>query len=387
MPFASAVSTLPHSAPAATEAAQAVRAALGGSPDLAIAFYSSHHAADAEELGKALAETLQTPALVAVLGEAVIGGDREYENRAAISVWGAKWGPGVEVDVFHLDLDETPDGPSLFGWPDAVFDSDLSKALMLCFGDPYSFPAVELFLPTVNDDHPGLTVAGGMASNPTGPGASSLILNGEVMQQGAVGVLIRGASFRAVVSQGCRPIGKPLVITKGQDNVISELGGRTPLEYLRGLLEEVSPTEKALMERGLLIGMAISEYRDEFKRGDFLVRNLIGLDPRTGAVAVTDRVRRGQTIQFQVRDAETAGEDLKHLLDESREHIRPHGGLIFSCNGRGTRLFGEPDHDAKLLQETVGSIPLAGFFAAGEIGMVGGKNFIHGFTASVVLFD
>ena len=164
----------------------------------------------------------------------------------------------MAVDAFHLDLEQTPDGPTLFGWPDAMFEADPAKSLVVAFGDPYTFPAVDLFLPTLNDDYPGMPLAGGMASSPTGAGAPALILNGEVKEQGAVGVLLRGAKFRTVVSQGCRPVGRPLVVTKGQDNVIAELGGQTPLEYLRGLLEEVTPQEKELMQRGLHIGVAIT---------------------------------------------------------------------------------------------------------------------------------
>ena len=141
------------------------------------------------------------------------------------------------------------------------------------------------------------------------------------------------------------------------------------------------------MQKGLLIGLAISEYRDQFRRGDFLIRNLIGLDPRTGALAVTDRIRRGQTVQFHVRDAATAQEDMTELLKPLKaEGFSPSAGLLFTCNGRGTRMFSVPDHDAKILQAEAGPLPLAGFFAAGELGPIGGKNFIHGFTASAVFF-
>jgi small ligand-binding sensory domain FIST len=389
MPFAAAASTAPHAARAAAAAARAVRADLGRDPELAVAFYSPHLAADAADIARTLHEELGRPALVGVLGEGVIAGAREYENQPAVGVWAGAWGGGLAVDAFHLDLEDTPDGPTLFGWPDAMFEADAKDSLLVCFGDPYTFPAVEVFLPRVNEDYPGLPCVGGMASSPTGPGTPSLILNEDVRMQGAVGVLLRGpAKFKAVVSQGCRPVGRPLVITKGQDNLITEVSGQTPLEYLRGLLEQVPPGDKDLMQRGLLIGLAITEYRDEFRRGDFLIRNLIGLDPRTGALAVTDRIRLGQTIQFQVRDARTADEDLRQLLAAATaDGFKPAGGLTFSCNGRGTRLFPEPDHDAKVIQELVGPLALGGFFAAGELGPVGGTNFIHGFTASSVLFE
>jgi len=388
MPFAVALSTASDAARAAEEAGQAALHNLGRAPDLAIAFYSPHHAADAADLGRVLHERLGAKALLGILGESVIAGSKEVEDRPGVAVWVGAWDDDVAVDAFHLDLEQTPDGPTLFGWPDAMFDADPAQSLVIAFGDPYTFPAVDLFLPTLNDDYPGLPLAGGMASSPTGAGAPALILNGEVKEQGAVGVLLRGAKFRTVVSQGCRPVGRALVVTKGQDNVIAEVGGQTPLEYLRALLEQVTPQEKELMQRGLLIGVAITEYKDEFKRGDFLIRNLLGLDPRTGALALTDRVRRGQTVQFQVRDAETAGEDLKELLQAAKATgMKPGGGLLFSCNGRGTRMFPNPDHDAKMIQGVLGPLALAGFFAAGELGPIGGKNFIHGFTASAVLFE
>jgi small ligand-binding sensory domain FIST len=388
MSFAAALSTAEHASRAAEEVAHNLRTQLDRAPDLAVVFYSPHHAAIAHEIAESLQEHLNATALIGVLGESIIAGSKEIEDRQAIALWGATWDEGVAIDPFHLQSEETPDGPTLLGWPDAMLEVDAAHPLLLCLGDPYTFPVADVFLTRMNDDYPGLPVAGGMASSPTGSGAPPLILNGEVKEHGAVGVLIRGAKFRTVVSQGCRPVGRPMVITKGQDNVIGELGGQSPLEYLRGLIEEVPAKDKQLMQRGLLIGLAMSEYRDEFKRGDFLIRNLIGLDPRTGGLAVTDRIRLGQTVQFQIRDAATADEDLREMLRAVKgEGFQAKGGLLFSCNGRGTRMFSTPDHDAKAIQSEAGPLALAGFFAAGELGPVRGSNFIHGFTASTVLFE
>jgi small ligand-binding sensory domain FIST len=388
MPFAAALSTATETHRAADEVAQAAGTVLGREPELAVAFYSPHHAATAADLASTLAERTGAKALVGVLGESVIGGSREVEDRPAVSLWLATWDGAVGIDSFHLGLEETPDGPTLFGWPDVLLEADPTTSLLMTFGDPYTFPTSELYLPRVNDDYPGLAIAGGMASSPMGPGTASVFLNGEVKEQGAVGVLIRRAKFRTVVSQGCRPVGRPVVVTKGQDNVIAEIGGQTPLDYLRTLLAEVTPAERNLMQKGLLLGVAMTEYRDEFRRGDFVVRNLVGLDPRTGALAVTDRIRLGQTVQFQVRDAASADQDLRELLQAAvADGFKPTGGLLFSCNGRGTRLFPQLDHDAKAIQAGAGPLALAGFFAAGELGPVGGTNFIHGFTASVVLFE
>jgi small ligand-binding sensory domain FIST len=388
MPFAAALSTATPTIQAADEVSQAAITVLGRDPELAVAFYSPHHAANAADLASTLAERTGAKAIVGVLGESIIGGSREIEDRPAVALWVADWGGSVGIDAFHLGLEETPDGPTLFGWPDVLLEADPATSLLVTFGDPYTFPAAEVYLPRVNEDYPGLAVVGGMASSPMGSGTPSLILNGEVKEQGAVGVLLHGAKFRTVVSQGCRPVGRPMIVTKGQDNVIAELGGQTPLEYLRTLLAEVSHADRELMQRGLLIGMAMSEYRDEFRRGDFLVRSLVGLDPRTGALAVADRVRLGQTVQFQVRDAASADQDLRELLRTAIvDGMKPAGGLVFTCNGRGSRMFSDSDHDAKAIQSAAGPLALAGFFAAGELGPVGGTNFIHGFTASAVLFE
>jgi small ligand-binding sensory domain FIST len=388
MPFTNAISTNGSFRLAAQEVAQAVNTALGAPPDLMIVFYSPHHTEDIEELNELLRTQTNAKATLGVLGESVIAGTKELENLPGLSVWAGHWGSSAQIDLFALTVENTPDGPSLMGYPDVMFEESLNDALLLTFGDPYTFPVVELFLPQINENHPGLTVAGGMASNPTGPGAKALILDERVIEEGAVCALIRGVKFSTIVSQGCRPIGKPMIVTKGQENIIHEIGGQTPLNYLKRLLEELPEHDKDLMQRGLLIGVAITEYRDQFRRGDFLIRNLIGMDARSGALALTDLIRPGQTIQFQIRDAATAGEDLTEMMITARDNgAKPSAGLIFSCNGRGSRMFGTSDHDASTIQRTLGPIPLAGFFAAGELGPIGGKNFIHGFTASTVIFE
>jgi small ligand-binding sensory domain FIST len=231
---------------------------------------------------------------------------------------------------------------------------------------------------------------GGMSSGATEPAGIALVLGSQSVSYGAVGVLLQGGpAIRTVVSQGCRPIGRPMVITQARDNVILELGGKPALVQLQDLWQELSPKDQALVRHGLHIGRVLSEYQGDFQRGDFLVRNVIGLDRNTGAIAITDHVRTGQTIQFHVRDASTADEDLHELLqiDVSAHEKRPQGALLFTCNGRGTRLFDKPNHDTSVIRAEAGNIPLAGLFAQGEIGPVCGQNSLHGFTASVVLFE
>jgi len=275
------------------------------------------------------------------------------------------------------------------GWPDALEEADPERSAVLLLGDPYTFPA-DVFLGEMNESRRGVSVMGGMASGTRGPGECRLLFGDRVVNGGAVGVLLRGdIGLRCIVSQGCKPVGRHMVVTKANDNVIAELGGKSPLRQLQELWPELSPQDRQLMQRGLHVGRVINEYQGQFRRGDFLIRNVLGLDQESGALAITDRVRVGQTVQFHVRDAATADEDLRTLLqlDLAAHEKRPAGGLLFSCNGRGTRLFAEPNHDASAVRGEAGPVPLAGFFAQGELGPVGGQNFIHGFTASVALFE
>jgi small ligand-binding sensory domain FIST len=390
MPFAAALSTETDTAAALDEVAAKAMARLAAPPELAVAFFSPHHAEDAPRIAGVLNERLTPTCLIGCAGEAVVGEAREVEKQPALSLWLANWHGKVALSPFHLTPSRTADGLSLLGWPDDLLDADPRDSALLVVGDPYTFPAAEVFLPHVNEVYPGLRAIGGMASGSIGPGQTPLLYGGEALAIGAVGVMLRGPSgLRGVVSQGCRPIGRHQVVTKADGNVIIELGGKPPLEYLRGLYTELGPHDQGLFQSGLHVGLVIDEYKEAFGRGDFLLRNLAGLDKKTGALAITDNVRVGQTVQFHVRDADSADEELRAMLraDESAHPARPSGALLFSCNGRGTRMFDGPDHDAAAVQAERGPVPLAGFFCAGELGPVGGKNFLHGFTASLALFD
>jgi small ligand-binding sensory domain FIST len=223
-----------------------------------------------------------------------------------------------------------------------------------------------------------------MASAARGPGGNRLVLDGLVVDDGAVGALLpAGALVTTVVSQGCRPIGDPMTVTRSEGQVVYELAGRPALERLVELLGSLSEEERALAQQGIHLGHVIDEHKAEFGRGDFLIRNVLGGDREAGAIAVGDDVELGATVQFQVRDAASADEDLRELL--AGEHAS--GALVFTCNGRGIRLFGEPDHDAEVVDAHVEGGATAGMFCAGEVGPVGGRSFLHGFTASVLLFS
>jgi small ligand-binding sensory domain FIST len=237
----------------------------------------------------------------------------------------------------------------------------------------------------LNERVPGTVVMGGMASGGMGPGETRLFWDDRVVDEGAVGARLPGIRLRALVSQGCRPIGSVYTVTRAEGNVVHELGGRPPLQRLQELATRLSARERELVSRGLHVGRTIDEYRSDPGRGDFLIRGVIGVDSQTGAMAVGDTIEVGETIQFHVRDAETADEDLRTLLE--REGEPAVGALLFTCNGRGSRLFSVPDHDASLVSKVLGGLPLAGFNCAGEIGPVGSKNFLHGFTASIALLS
>jgi small ligand-binding sensory domain FIST len=390
MPFAAAVSTRPQAPDALAEVLDGLSSRVP-QPDLAVVFFSPHHADSAGTIAATLREKLTPRALLGSVGESIIGNDQEIEDQPALSVWLGRWGGSsrVTADPFHLYLERTSEGISLLGWPDALVGADQKTSAILLVGDPYTFPA-DFFLDQINDDHVGLRVIGGMASGVSGRGECRLLLDGAVKDAGAVGVLLQGPlGLRSIVSQGCRPIGRHMVVTRADENIIFELGGRSPLAQLQELWPTLGERDRQLLQRGLHVGRVINEYLSDFQRGDFLVRNVMGMDRDSGAMQITDRIRVGQTVQFHVRDAATADEDLHALMqmDLSAHDRRPAAALVFSCNGRGTKMFDEPHHDARAVRAEAGPIPLAGFFAAGELGPVGGQNFVHGFTASVALFE
>ena len=258
--------------------------------------------------------------------------------------------------------------------------------LLIC--DPFTFPASDL-LAHLNSRVPGAVLMGGIASGGLARRQSRLFLDGRVLSSGAVGARLPRAEIHPLVAQGCRPVGHPFTTTRADGNVIFELGGRPPLTRLQELAAELPGRDRELLAQGVQLGMVINEYQAEPRQGDFLIRGIVGTDPTSGAIAVGDEVEVGQTVQFHVRDASSADEDLRRTLEREAAALggrRAAGALLFTCNGRGSRLFPEPDHDAGLLAQMLGEIPMAGFFCAGEIGPVGGQNFLHAFTASIALF-
>jgi len=352
---------------------------LGERPDLALVFVTPPHGGALEAALATVDAVLHPLVLLGCVAESVAGPHREVEQSAAVTLFVARTGPLVPVSL-QASADPTSESAVVLGWPEEL--AFPPEALVL-LADPFSVPVDEL-LEWVHRHHPGLAVVGGLASAGRGPGGNRLGLGTSVRSSGAVGALLGpGVDVEPVVSQGCRPFGHPLVVTKAEGNVIFELAGRPALERLVSQAHETLDEEEVrrLESGGLHLGRVIDEHRERFGRGDFLVRNVVGADRTSGAIAVGDVVPVGTTVQFHLRDAESADEDLREMLRGRRADA----ALLFTCNGRGTRLFGAPDHDVAVLTDELGRIAVAGFFAAGEIGPIGGHNFLHGFTASVAL--
>ena len=378
VPFASALSEHPLTAQAVGEVAGQVLEQLGRNPDLAVLFITPPHGGALEDAAAAVRAILEPRILLGCAAVAVAGSGREVEYEPGVSLWAGH--VGDQVVPIRLGAEMDPLGPVVTGWPD---DLPFEPAAVLVIADPFSFPADALF-ELVNARHPGLPVIGGMASAARGPGGNRLALDGTVVTSGAVGAILGPAiKMNAVVSQGCRPIGTPLVVTRSEGHFVHELAGEPPLQRLVEQAKQLSEGDIALINRGLHIGLVIDEHKVEFERGDFLIRNVFGADRETGTMQVGDEVQVGTTVQFQVRDAQSADEDLKELLAGRTAD----GVLLFTCNGRGTNLFPVENHDATVIADMLGPVPVAGFFAAGELGPVGGRNFLHGFTASMALFE
>jgi small ligand-binding sensory domain FIST len=382
--FASALSEHPDPAEAAGEVIGSVLERLGTEPDVAAVFASPQHRDAFGDIAAAVNRMLRPGVLVGTTAVAVLGGSREVEDAPAIGLWAARL--TARPRPVRLQATRTASGIALQGLSASTFEP--GDALLL-LADPFSLPVDAIIDALAEFEMPGASealsvpVVGGMASAATTPGGNRLVLDDEVMSSGGVGVILPGAvATRSVVSQGCRPIGEPMIVTRAEGNLVMEIAGRPALDRLDDLVRAADAEERSLLASGLQIGIAIDEHRETFERGDFLVRGVVGADRIRRALAVGDRVEVGTTVQFQVRDAVAADEDLRAMLADATGDA----ALVFTCNGRGQRLFGEPDHDARVVHDTLGSPALAGMFCAGEFGPIGGRSFVHGFTASVLLF-
>jgi small ligand-binding sensory domain FIST len=365
-----------------------VRGGMGDLPiDLLVVFVSSLLQADFSQITGELMQRTHCRTLLACTAESVLGVDREIERQPAVSAIAFSL-PGVTVDHFHFADEEWSELLGENSTLRARLEAGPNLRLFIMLGDPFTTPVVQL-LDACSREFPNAPVVGGMASGVQRPGETRLALNDHIFNSGVIGVSFAGPlEVDCVVSQGCRPVGPIFTITQGHENVIDTLDDKPAMVAVRDMMSGLPLADRELIQlRGLLIGRVIDQRKGNFGRGDFLVRNILDIHRATGSVSIGDMVQVGQVIQFHLQDARSADEDLRLLLQgELMLSERPHGALMFSCNGRGMNLFGTPHHDIQALREMLGAVPVAGFFCAGELGPVGGRNFIHGQTAIIALF-
>ncbi len=386
MRFASAISRSTKLGPSVDELVASV--ALNLTPDqanLALVFATAHFEDELDELVGHLTSAFPSAMLMGCTAEGTIGPSEELERTPSISLIAASL-PGVRICPFHVHQHDVQQSQSVYDWERIVGVSPESNPTFLALGDPFRVNTHE-FIGRINEAYPGAPIVGGIASAGYEPGQNRLILNADIVREGLVGIALSGRlRVDTVVSQGCRPIGKPFVITKGDRNVIRELGGRAGLVQLHDVLVGLPAEEEALARQALFVGRVIDEHKNEFRRGDFLIHNIIGFDRSSGAIGIAGHARVGATVQFHVRDAASADEDLRDLLTPFADGA-VRGAVLFECNGRGTQMWPKSGHDVGVLSDVLGNVPVAGCFCGGEFGPVGGDNFIHGFTASIALFS
>jgi small ligand-binding sensory domain FIST len=374
--YGSALSEHPSPLDAVGEVAGEVLEQVGVAPDLAVVFVTPPQLDALDEIVGVVRSVVRPTTLFGAAAVGVVGRNREVEATAGIALFVARLG-SAPVPV-RFDADATPDGVQIGMSVDGIGDA---RSLLL-IADPFTFP-VDALIDGLRESDPDLTVVGGLASAAGEPGGNRLLLDDDRFSDGAVGVLLaEDVAPQTVVSQGCRPIGSPYIVTRAEGTLIYELGGQPALDRVVRTLEHAGAEERTLASRGLQCGIVVDEHKGRFQRGDFLIRGVLGVDRRSGAVAIGDTVAVGSTVQFQVRDAASADEDLHELL--AGRHAD--GALLFTCNARGRHMFDVDDHDATVVSDLLGSPALAGMFCAGEFGPVGGRNAVHGFTASLALF-
>jgi small ligand-binding sensory domain FIST len=370
------------------EALEATVDAEQAGADLALVFASYHHRQHFAPLLARLKERTRAGTVVGCSGQGIIGTSSEIEGEPALSVLLARL-PGAHISTVHVSQDTiaaTNSGEALVA---ALGIPPASVNAWLLLADPFHLE-VERMVSLLEEGYPQRPLVGGLASGAPGATGTQVFLNEDVYDEGAIAVSIGGDwTVRTLVSQGATPIGNPWTITGAHDNILETIGGRPAYEVLAETVEALPEDVRRRAVTNLLVGLAMDEYRDTHARGDFLIRNLLGVDRENGSLAISALPRAGQTVQFQMRDGQAADEELVEMLQTEQAALggtAPAAALLCSCNGRGVGLFGQPDHDARRIAEGLGPVPLAGFFCNGEIGPVGGKTFLHGFTASLALF-
>jgi small ligand-binding sensory domain FIST len=389
MKWASSASDASSLDDAVQAACDGVRSGLGGDEaDLAFVFVSAHHSERFLDVPGLIERYLRIGLLTGCSGGGVIGAGREIENRPGLSITAATL-PSVKIHPFHLESDELPgaSGPGR-QWEEMLKVSAAEQPGFVVLADPFSFE-VDGFIRGIDAAFPSSRTIGGLASGGRHPGSNVLYLGKETYRSGAVGLAVAGnVTIDTIVAQGCRPVGDPMFVTRCDRNIILQLDGMAPLEVLQRLHARLDERDKDLFRHSLFLGIAMSENREEYRAGDFLIRNLAGVDSSSGALAIGALLEENCIVQFHLRDAETSGEEVETLLHRHRAEsaAKPSGALLFSCLGRGQFLYGHPDHDTNVFRREIGEVPLGGFFCNGEIGPVQGTTFLHGYTSAFGLF-
>jgi small ligand-binding sensory domain FIST len=328
------------------------------------------------------------PLLAGCSSTGLIAGANEIEGAAGF-VLALYSLPGAELNGFRFTQKQVEESQSRTYWHlETGIDTKHTNG-WLVFIDPFHLDA-ESWLRSWNEAYAPLPALGGLASGIFSDQTTQIYLNGDAFEDGGVAISIGGdVKLASVISQGCTPIGEAWTLTRVEHNLIRQIANRPAYAVLAETFQKLPPAEQQKARGNLFIGLVVNEYLEDFHRGDFLVRNLIGGDPNSGVLSVGAMPRAGQTMQFQRRDAAAANEDMNELLSRAQKQLAGttiYGGCLCSCNGRGQNLFGRPNHDAEMVQQRLGPVGLAGFFCNGEIGPVGDKNFLHGYTASLALF-
>jgi small ligand-binding sensory domain FIST len=352
-------------------------------PDFTALFVTPHFASQLRYAVDRVRALTNTTLLIGCAAEGVIGPEGEFERVAAASILSASI-PEYPVRPLYLNQQSLESCQSAQDWKTLLSLEHPQDTTILIFADPYTFP-VHVFLEHINTHFPGTAIIGGLANGLDESGVNSLVLDDEIFNEGAVCLIIQQKqAVASLVSQGCRPIGTPLIVTQANRNTLQQIATKPPMQVINEIYDRSSKEEQKLIEAGIFIGRVIDEYKKDFAQGDFLIRNLLNADRASSAITVMDTIPIGTTVQFHIRDAKTSSEDLQSLLQSHSKKCN--GALVFNCNGRGTRLYPDINHDLNLINQTLNHPPLAGFFCAGEIGPIGGSNFIHGHTASIALF-
>jgi small ligand-binding sensory domain FIST len=388
MKWASTVATETSLDQAVERAAMKIFAELDQEPDVLFVFVKTERPVDLARVPALLRAEFESSLIFGCVGDGAIGSGKEIEEGSALALIGAVL-PGVELRAKHLT---ESDLPPPFGarklWETALGVCASEAPNFILLGDPFTCPG-ENMLKALDRAFPTATKVGGLASGVSQPGTTALFLNDRAYNSGVIVLTLTGnIELDAIVAQGCRPIGDPMFVTAVHENLIREFDGKAPRDVLGEVFEKLAPEDQDLFSSSLFLGVAMDMRRDEFRSGDFLIRNILGMDPQSGALWINTHVPVNSVVQLHLRDAVTSAQDLERMLMSYRgqHHTRPNGALLFSCLGRGARLYGQPDHDSDTFRRLVADIPVGGFFCNGEIGPVGGSTFLHGYTSAFALF-